>query len=97
MKTRTLDDFKSLPEDEETKTLKRVLIKTGNYYALFEKWSWEGIIGNSLIFCNEDIINLTDEELSDICRGSGFYTSGEILIKRQIDSGYTFANFSFTT
>lgn len=53
-------------------------------------------MAESIIFANDDISNLTDEEIEQKVRKSALLTGGsEITLKRLKD--YTFVNFKFET
>ena len=52
--------FKQVPIDEDTEILYREEKKLGQYDVLYEKWNWDGVIAESIIFANEDIDNLDD-------------------------------------
>ena len=52
--------FKQVPIDEDTEILFQEEKKLGQYDVLYEKWCWDGINAESIIFANEDIANLDD-------------------------------------
>lgn len=57
------DKFKSVPVEKDTKVLSRKIIKLGDLDAQLEKWSWEGIKAQSVIFSEADIVGQSDEAL----------------------------------
>jgi len=90
------DKFKNVPKDKDTKTISQKEIKLGDLDVLFELWFWDGIASNSIIFDNNDIQNLSDEELKALVKPHvRLEPASEIIVKR-LESGFTFVNFNFT-
>ncbi len=86
--------FKEIPIDKDTKIVFRQETKVDKFDCLHEVWSWDSIIAESLIFDNEDVENLNDNELQMMITSPGIpYPGSSVLIKRS-DSGYTFVNFN---
>ena len=87
--------FDSVPVEEDTRIRYRKKVRLGKLEALYEKWCWEGILAESLIFANDDVSRMTDEEIEDEVRKSPLVKNGsEMKIKRS-DAGFTFVNFNF--
>ena len=81
------EKFKNVPVEEDTKILSRKLEKIGAYEVLHEKWFWDGIQAESIIFANEDIEGLNEEEVKNLVGESKTtYEKGDL---------YTFVNFNF--
>jgi hypothetical protein len=88
--------FDNVPVEKDTRILFRKEEKIGNYDALHEKWNWEGIKAESIIFANDDISDLTDEEIEQEVRTSEFIKEGsQITLKRS--EVFTYVNFNFET
>ena len=88
------DKFKTVPVEEDTRILFRNEAKLGDYDVLYEMWSWEGIHAESLIFVNDDISGLSDEEIEREVRLSPLVKKGsDMTLKRLKD--FTFVNFNF--
>ena len=88
--------FGSVPIEDDTRILFRNETKLGNYDVLFEKWNWEGIKADSIIFANDDISGLTDEEIEQKVRKSPLIKEdSQITLKRSKE--FTFVNFNFET
>ena len=88
--------FDKVPVEEDTKILVRQEMKLGKYEVLYERWFWEGVYGESLIFANADISGMTDREIEREIRKSPLIKEGsEITLKRTKD--FTFVNFNFET
>ena len=89
--------FENVPVEKDTRILFRQEASLGKYDVLYEKWSWEGISAESLIFLNEDIVDMTAKEIEQEVRKSALVKkASEITIKR-LDAGFTFVNFNFET
>lgn len=87
--------FNGVPADEDTRILFRLEARQGNFEVLYEQWYWEGILAESIIFANDDILGMSDEEIEQEIRKSPLVKNGsEMKIKRS-DSGFTFVNFNF--
>jgi len=91
------DKFKNVPVEKDTRILFRIEAKLGGYDVLYERWSWEGISAESLIFVNDDVPDLTDEELEQEVRKSPLVKKESAVTIKRLDAGYTFVNFNFET
>jgi len=89
--------FDNVPVEEDTRILFRKEAKLGNYDVLYEMWSWEGISAESLIFVNDDVSDLTDEELEREVRKSPLVKKDSAITIKRLDIGFTFVNFNFET
>jgi hypothetical protein len=88
------DRFGSVPVEGDTRISFRKETKIGNYNVLHEKWNWEGIKAESLIFANNDVSKLSDEEIIKEVRESPFINEGsDITLKRSKE--FTYVNFNF--
>ena len=89
------DKFKMVPVDPDTRVLKRSLTTVGGYDALHERWSFDGVKAESLVFLSDDIAGVSDEVLERLVRETeGVDTGSQITLKRS-KSGFTFVNFNF--
>ena len=91
------DRFKNVPVEADTRIKFRHEARFGKYDVLFEMWSWEGISAESLIFVNDDVSGLTDEELEQEVRKSPLINKESAVTIKRLDSGFTFVNFNFET
>lgn len=80
------ENFQNVPIDKETTIIYHEYIKIGEYNARIERWSWDGIQASSLIFLKEEVIHLTNSELTRLIRQEtgiveefAFKDSGEFL------------------
>lgn len=88
--------FKSVPRDSDTRILHRKVVETGGFYAQYQKWSWEGLKGESLIFVRSDVTDKSDEALISLVKASDFWDEqSEVTVKRDRE-GFDFVNFNFS-
>jgi len=90
-----LKKFNNVPVEEDTKILFQLEVTLGEYKVLYEKWFWDGITAESIIFANEDVAELTDSEIEKKVRTSPLLNEGTIITLTRSDSGFTFVNFNF--
>jgi hypothetical protein len=66
------DKFSDIPTESDTKILFKKVIAINGYDVLYETWSWDGSYwGESIIFTDDDVGNLTDKEIRRVVRTSG--------------------------
>ena len=88
--------FKDVPLDNDTRVLFEEIIKLGEYEIMHQMWSWDGIKGESIIFDDDDIKDLSEEEIKEKVRSSPLVKDKESSMTfSQKGSGYTFVNFDF--
>jgi len=91
------DKFKNVPVDAVTCISFELETKLGDRDVLYQKWFWDGIKAECLIFLSDDVSTLTDANLELEVRDSPVVDcDSEVTIKRT-DSGFTFVNFNFLT
>lgn len=89
--------FNNVPVDEGTKIIFEQEASLGEYEVLYQKWFWDGITAESIIFSNEDIAELTDKEVEEEVKTSPLLNSDSNVTFKRCDSGFTFVNFNFET
>ena len=90
------DKFKNVPLDDDTRVLLEEITKLGEYEIMHQMWNWDGIKGESIIFADADIKDLSEEEIKEKVRSSPMVTEKESnMTFSQKGSGYTFVNFNF--
>ncbi len=90
------DKFKDLTTDEGIKILFRSPMKWSELDIVYEKWVWDGITAESVIFVNEDVKALSDDALElDIRKGPLVQADSQVTIRR--GDKFTFVNFNFLT
>jgi len=89
--------FDDVPVDEDTRIMFRQEAGLGKFDVLYEKWSWEGISAESIIFANDDVADMTDNELEQEVRKSPLVKKESDITIKRLDVGFTFVNFNFET
>ena len=86
--------FENIPVEEDTKIKSTKPITVNSYDVVHQKWVWGGIYAESIIFFNDDIQHLAEEEVKEIVRDSLLVDNNPDLtyVKGEI---YTFVNFNF--
>ena len=88
------DKFENVPVEKDTKILFLTVSQFGQYDVRYEKWSWDGVLGQSLIFCNEDIEGVELDTLQTEVQQSPLVEEGsEITVKK--GDAYTIFSFNF--
>ena len=88
------NNFDSVSVEEDTRILRNQETTLGQYDVLHQKWKWEAITAESIIFMNEDVVDLEDKELEIMVKESPLFKGGQTTLKRS-ESGFTFVNFNF--
>jgi len=88
------EKFKNIPLEEGTKILFSSPMRWGELDIVYQKWNWEGITAESIIFLTEDVKEMDDEALEDDVRdGPLVREDSQVTISRGDE--YTFVNFNF--
>ncbi len=85
--------FENVPVDLDTRIKQEEIIEVGGIPALYQQWSWEGLIAESIIFYNEDVEDLSDEDLFELISYHAD-PDGQYTVSRK-GAVYTFINFNF--
>ena len=90
------DKFENIPIDKDTKILFSSPMKWGDMDIVYQKWNWEGIGAESIIFLTEDVKDMDDETLeAEVLDGPLVREDSQITIKR--GDKFTFVNFNFSS
>lgn len=89
--------FENVPVDEDTKIKSRSYGRIGELDYMHEKWVWEGISGESIVFADFEVDKLRDSELIALVSELDIVTNKGRFTVRRSKSGYTFVNFNFYT
>ncbi len=90
------EKFNNIPVEVDTKILMSSPMRWGELDIVYQKWNWEGITAESIIFLTKDVSSLDDVALeADVRDGPLVKIDSQITIKRA--DKYTFVNFNFTT
>jgi hypothetical protein len=87
--------FDNVPVESDTKIQFRSVVQFENYEALYEGWYWDGISAESLIFANEDIADISQDELEQKIIASSYLKDDKGVTIEKSNSGFTFVNFNF--
>lgn len=87
--------FGKAPAEDDTTILLETEVKLGIYDVLYQKWRWDGIAAESIIFDEKDIQDLGEEEIVNEMKDSAPVKDGSITCPG-LGSGYVFVNFNFT-
>ena len=88
------DKFDNIPVEKDTRILFSSPMKFDPFDIVYQKWSWEGITAESIIFMSEDVAEMSDEELEQMVQSSPIVTDdlGVTISRGEV---YTFVNFNF--
>lgn len=89
------EKFKDISVEPDTLILLRGEIKVGETDAVYEKWEWDGIYGESVIFFNEDIPNLNEEDITNMVKEDTALIQNSSQTTFSITEKHTFLNFNF--
>jgi len=87
--------FENVPVESDTKILFQTETKFGEYEVLYQKWFWDGITAESLIFLSEDVSSLDDEAIKKEVLNSPLANVETSVTLKRSESGYVFVNFNF--
>ena len=84
-----------MPVEGDTEVLVRTKTRLEELSVLYEKWHWEGITAESIVFAGEDVASRSDEELERLVRESPIIEQDSEVTIKGGDADYTFVNFNF--
>ena len=58
-----MSKFNNIPEQKDTKIIFREETRFGDFDVVYEKWKWDGILAESIIFDEDDVSELDDDEM----------------------------------
>jgi hypothetical protein len=93
----TTDKFNKVPLEDDTVILFQTEAKLGKYDILYQKWFWDGITAESIIFADEDVNDLEEEEIIKEVKASPLLKNDSKITFKRSGTGYTFVNFNFET
>lgn len=88
--------FSNVPVEFDTTILSQRNIKIDNLDALYQKWFWEGVKAESLIFIASDVDALNDSALESLAKQSSLPSTVSSFTFKRNAGGFTFVNFNFT-
>ncbi|WP_026449580.1 hypothetical protein [Aequorivita capsosiphonis] len=91
------EKFKNVPVEDDTQIIASLEVKIDTYDVIYQKWNWDGIYAESIIFHNDDVAQLTkDQIINEVERCPGLIKEGSQITFKKLDT-YTFVNFNFIT
>ena len=92
-----MSKFNNIPEQKDTEIIFRAETRFGDFDVVFERWKWDGILAESIIFDEDDVSEMTDDEIITQVKDSplfdGKINKGDPKIRHI--SGFVFVNFNF--
>jgi len=89
--------FDNVPVEDDTTILFHQEATLGEYEVLYEKWYWDGVAAESIIFDSNDVSDLEDDEVEQEVRSSPLVEQDTSLTLKRADDGFTYVNFNFKT
>ena len=87
--------FAKVGVESDTRIHQSYVRQFGKYEVLYQVWDWDGAVkGESLIFCKEDVTQLSEEDLENLVGVSDLCTRAESITVKE-SHGYVFVNFDF--
>ena len=87
--------FANVPLDEDTRIKSQRQISINGIDALHQRWVWDGISGESLVFSADDVSAATDQEIIEMARDAGLVAMESASTVKRDESGFVFLNFGF--
>lgn len=91
------EKFKNIPVDSDTTIEEEKETQIGKLDALHQKWCWDGIKGESLIFVSEEVAAYSEDELIAECHKTKLMKSNSSVTFKRNENGFTFVNFNFVS
>ena len=90
-----MNKFADVPVEPDTIIKYSKVLQVHELSLFHQRWVWEGIIAESLIFINADLNNKADGELLALVKQSGPIQENSTSTITRNSSGYTFVNCNF--
>lgn len=84
-----------VPVEEDTNILFESEATLGDYDVLYQKWTWEGIFAESIVFRGQDVAELSDAEIEAEVRTSPLVRSDSQVTIKRTNGDFAFVNFNF--
>jgi hypothetical protein len=89
------EKFKDIPVEEDTKIILRFETKIEDYEVVYEKWYWDGIYAESIIFFNDDVAELNEEQIKNqVTQNTVLLKDNSQMTFKRLEK-HTFVNFNF--
>ena len=92
-----MSKFNNIPEQKDTKIIFRTETRFGDFDVVYEKWEWDGILAESIIFDEGDVSEMDDDEIINQVKGSPLFDDKIYKSDPTIRciSGFVFVNLNF--
>lgn len=91
------DKFKDVPVENDTQIIFSTEAKVDQYDVVYQKWHWDGIYAESIIFHNDDIAQLTENQVRREVAACTALVKDPVRMTYKKGEKYTFVNFNFVT
>lgn len=91
------EKFKDVPIEQDITITFETEAKLGDLDVLYQKWIWNGITAESMIFIATDVDHLNDQELEQEVRSSPMVIPESKITVSRSHAAYAFVNFNFKT
>ena len=71
-----MSKFNNIPEQKDTEIIFRAETRFGDFDVVYEKWKWDGILAESIIFDEDDVSEMDDDEIINQVKDSPRSESG---------------------
>ena len=92
-----MSKFNNIPVEKDIKIIFREETRFGDFDVVYEKWKWEGILAESIIFDEDDVSEMDDNEIINQVKDSPLFddkiNKGDPTIRHI--SGFVFVNLNF--
>ena len=92
-----MSKFNNIPVEKDAEIIFRAENKFGDLDVVYEKWEWDGILAESIIFNEDDVSEMNDDEIINKVKDSPLFDEklykGDPTIRH--NSGFVFVNFNF--
>jgi len=58
-----MSKFNNIPEQKDNEIIFRAETRFGDFDVVYEKWEWDGILAESIIFDEDDVSEMDDDEI----------------------------------
>ena len=93
-----MSKFNNISEQKDTKIIFRAETRFGDFDVVYEKWEWDGILAESIIFDEGDVSEMDDDEIINQVKDSPLFDDkiykGDPIIRH--NNRFLFVNFNFS-
>jgi hypothetical protein len=90
-----MSKFNNIPEQKDTEIIFRAETRFGDFDVVFERWKWDGILAESIIFDEDDVSEMDDDEIINQVKDSPLFDDkiykGDPIIRH--NNRFLFVNF----